>query len=361
MKLLGYPNARLTKSGLVFSDGHFCRLPIEYKSGKSKIGLDAFYNELLKKQNSEELVSGVDSQGFTYIKIGFLCYVGIVTNLCGRKLHKKLKLKHSSNNLKLDYIKKKAIFEYDLLNYREYLPIDIITQNIHEIRGLNSKISGNIDAIMKIDNEIEWEEKFDQQSSTVKKIYVGSRLIKFILDNFKFYIPNFFENLELNKDSTFIAHRSVSKIVKIYRNDFKKDRADIIFEGKSFGKVIGEKEYFEILIKILIENALKYSEFPKKIGPKVIINENAMNIRVEVHSYGRAIPDSDQNFLFVKGFRSKVNRVTKEGTGMGLFNAKQLAKHFNGTIEYKNKDVSKDESIDLAWNIFTLELKKTSG
>lgn len=361
MKQLGYPNAKVTKIGLVFSDGHFCKLPKEYTSGSSKIELEQFYNELLSQKTTENLIIDVDPYGYTYLKIGFLCYVGIITNRCKHKLYRRLKHRFPDNHFSIEYIQKKIVFEYDLLNYREYLPIEIITQNIHELRGLNSKISGNIDNIMSIDSEAEWEEKFEEQSDTVKKIYVGSRLIKFILDNFKFYRPNFFEDLTLNKDSSFIAHRSVSKIVKIYRNDFKKDRAEIIFEGTSFGRVIGDKEYFEILIKIMIENALKYSEFPKKIGPKVYISEDSNLITIEVHSYGRAIPESDQQYLFVKGFRSKVNKESKEGTGMGLHNAKQLAKHFKGNIEFSYKDVSNVKSIDLAWNIFTLKLNKANG
>lgn len=211
---------------------------------------------------------------------------------------------------------------------------------------------------MKIDSEAEWDDKFEKQSENIKKIYVGSRLIKFILDNVKFYIPDFFDNLKLNDERAFMPHRSVSKIVKIYRNDFKKDRADIEFTGSCLSKINGDKEYFEILIKILVENALKYSEFPKKIGPKVIISENKEQILIQVHSYGRAIPKTEQPYLFSKGFRSSSNRQSKEGTGMGLYNAKQLAKHFNSKIEFSDKEVSKDKNIDLAWNIFTLTIQK---
>ena len=257
-------------------------------------------------------------------------------------------------------MKKQIQFEYDLLNFKQYVPIDIVTQNFHEMRGLNSKISGNIDKIMGITNEAEWEEKFEEQTETIKKIYVGSRLLKFILDNFKFYIPDFFENLQMKYDRFFIAHRSVSKIVKIYRNDFKTGRADIEFNGNASGKIYGEKEYFEILIKILIENALKYSEFPKRIGPKVKISEDRRFIKIEVHSYGRAIPDTEKPYLFSKGFRASINRQSQEGTGMGLYNAKQIAKHFGDDIKFSNEEVIKNDKVELAWNIFTLILDKSN-
>ena len=107
--------------------------------------------------------------------------------------------------------------------------------------------------------------------------------------------------------------------------------------------------------------ALKYSEFPKRIGPKVEVKENKLIITVEVHSYGRAIPKTEQPYLFSKGFRASINPQSKEGTGMGLYNAKQLAKHFNSEISFRYKDVSKDNNIDLAWNIFSLIIKKNEN
>ena len=312
----------------------------------------------MSKSSSKEIETGVDPLGFTYINLDFICYIGLVTPNGQRGKYRNLGKKYPENKFYIDYLKKQIQFEYDLLNFKEYIPIDIVTQNLHEIRGLNSKIGANIDTIMRIDNEAQWEEKFDEQTQTVKKIYVGSRLIKFILDNVKFYIPDFFKNLSIKYDRNFIVHLSVSKIVKIYRNDFKVDRADIQFSGSSSGSIDGEKEYFEILVKILVENALKYSEFPKRIGPKVSISENGNYISIEVHSYGRAIPNTEQPYLFSKGFRSTANRSTREGSGMGLFNAKQLSKHFNAEISFSNKEVSKDNDIDLAWNIFTLKINK---
>lgn len=358
MKPFGYPSVNNQRE-LNFINGRFCSLPNEYKKEKNHIILKDFYSKLIAKSSEKSINVGVDPLGFTYLTLDFICYVGLVTSTGQKGKYRNLTKKYPENYFKIEYLKKQIQFEYDLVNFKEYIPIEIVTQNLHEIRGLNSKISGNIDSIMQINNEAEWDDKFENQSENIKKIYVGSRLIKFILDNVKFYRPNFFETLRLNTNKSFIIHRSVSKIVKIYRNDFKKDKANIEFKGNCRGSIKGDKEYFEILIKILIENALKYSEFPKKIGPKVLISESNSVVKIEVHSYGRAIPQTEQPYLFSKGFRSKVNRVSKEGTGMGLYNAKQLSKHFNAKIFFRNKEVSTKNEIDLAWNIFTLEIIKS--
>lgn len=353
-----YPSVKANGNELSFIDGEFCNLPKEYLKFVNKELLQKFYQPIIENSSSSDIIFGVDPLGFTYLNIDFLCYVGIVADKKHRGKYNNLSKKYPDNKFDLVFMKKQIQFEYDLLNFKQYVPIEIVTQNFHEMRGLNSKISGNIDKIMGISDEAEWDEKFEAQSETVKKIYVGSRLLKFILDNFKFYIPDFFENLQMKYDRSFVAHRSVSKIVKIYRNDFKTGRADIEFKGTCKGKISGDKEYFEILIKILIENALKYSEFPKRIGPKVLISEDDNNIKTEVHSYGRAIPDTEKPFLFSKGFRASINKQSQEGTGMGLYNAKQIAKHFGAEIVFSNEDVTKNDEVEIAWNIFTLLLKK---
>jgi signal transduction histidine kinase len=354
---LGFPNVRNHKKKISFSNGRYADLPKPFKSDSNENLVD-FYRNVLLTSKPEEIQIGVDPYGFTYIQFDFICYVGLVTNKCKRSLYNRLRKKFPENLFDLSFLRKQIQFEHDLLNFKEYIPIDIVTQNLHELRGLNSKISGNVDIIMDIQSEDEWEKKFDEQPETIKKIYVGSRLIKFILDNIKFYQPNFFQNLKMNYDRSFVVHRCVSKIVKIYKNDFKKGLADIELSGTSNTRINGAKEYFEILIKILIENSLKYSEFPKRIGPKVIIQDSRKKLKIEVHSYGRAIPKTERPYLFSKGFRSTVNKQSKEGTGMGLYNAKQLANHFDANILFRCEDISKKKEIDLAWNIFTLSIQK---
>lgn len=354
-----YPFVKNFNSEISFNDGRLCCLPNVYLKQSNEEVLNFFYTKILSESSSQKVIIGVDPLGFTFLNLDFICYIGLVTNKTDRGKYRNLSKKHPLNKFDIEYLKKQILFEYDLVNFKEFIPIDIVTQNLHELRGLNSKISGNIDRIMNIEKEEEWESKFDEQTESVKKIYVGSRLIKFILDNIKFYQPNFFENLKLDYTKSFVAHRSVSKIVKIYRNDFKKNHADIELKGSSGIKITGDKEYFEILIKILVENALKYSQFPKRIGPKVNIEVSKRRLNISVHSYGKSIPKTEQPYLFSKGFRSSVNKESKEGTGMGLYNAVQIAKHFYGKIGFETKKVTNDENIDLSWNIFILRIEKS--
>ena len=350
-----FPAAKIIGGLATFQNGTFCELPSEYSKPSNDKVLQIFYSKLLKNTPTK-LVFGIDSLGFNYFQIGLICYVGLICENTSRSTYNNLKKKFPKNKFNIDYIKKRIEEEHKLLNFQEYIPIEAVAQNLHEIRGLNAKISDNLDYLLKFDSEESWDEQFEASDPHLRKIYVASRLTKFILDNTKFYNPDFWETLVLNKDRYLTPHRSVSKIVKIYRNDFKKDKPDISFNGFSTRKIQGDKEYFEILIKILIENAFKYSTI-KSIGPKVEIFESKQSIIISVSSYGKLIPDDDKRKVFLKGYRSNVNKKSIDGTGMGLYNAKKLTEKFSGTIVLDTKKATSEA--DLGWNTFKLTFNQT--
>jgi len=353
-----FPSVKYHDKQIIFEDGKFCKLPNEYKKETNKKLLEDFYKKLINSE-SNEFLQGEDFLGFNYFKIGFVCYVGLLCESIKRAKANNLKKKYPANKFQSDYVYNRIIEENKLINFQEYIPIDVVAQNLHEIRGLNAKVTDNLDALLQFDNEEKWDEQFEAANPYLRKIYVASRLTKFILDNTKFYNPNFWDSLTLNEDRYFNPHRCVSKIVKIYRNDFKKDKPNIEFQGISSRKLQGDKEYFEILIKIFVENALKYTSI-KTIGPQVKLVEQNQSVIIEISSYGILIPIEDRKNIFLKGYRSSVNKARIDGTGMGLFNAKKLIEKFGGSIELTSKQAnSEDKELALGWNNFTLIFHNT--
>lgn len=351
-----FPTVTLQRGDqLVFRDGDYLKLPAEYKRVSVQQQIQQFYLDTLKKQNPREVQISVDPLGFNFVMYDFICYIGLIVGDSSRSNYNRLRKKYPEHKFQREYIYKRIISEFKLKNFEEYIPIDLVTQNLHELRGLNAKISQNIDSLMQIEDESNWEEKFDDSSETYRKIFVASRMIKFILDNTKFFIPDFLEEkLKMDYSRQFIAHRCISKIIKIYRNDFKKAKQGISFEGRSGKQLNGDKEYFEILIKILIENAIKYSIEPDRIQPKVEIKDTKDGFEISISSYGNLIPDNEEKYLFTKGFRSSVNQSSKEGTGMGLYNASVLCKHFKTALKYSKNAIHVEKEVHIGWNIFTI-------
>ncbi len=353
-----YPYALILNGFVSFHDGKLIKIPNEFKREKNKSIITPYYKNLLSK-NIEELTIGTDPIGFDFVIYQNICNIGILINNSSSSLINNNKKKYPNHKFDKTYFIERVKEDKRIQNFEEFIPIEIATQNIHELRNLNGKISSSVDEILDYSSENEWEIKFDQADDNIKKIYVSSRLTKFILDNIKFYMPDYLDNLKPNTERKFSIHKSVNKISKIFSNDFKKNKITVPLEGNTFRQLQGDKELFEIVLMLLTENAIKYSRDANSIQPNIKIKENGQIVEIVVSSYGSLIPDEDIPKLFTKGYRSSVHKGIKDGTGMGLHNAFKIIKLFNGELTYANQPASQTDKTT-GWNTFTLTCKKTT-
>jgi hypothetical protein len=353
-----YPHATILNGIVTFHDGKLIKLPMEFLKERNKAIISDFYKSILSK-NTEELTIGTDPLGFDYTVFQNVCNVGILINNSFPAIVKNNKKKYPNHKFDKTYFIERVKEDKKIQNFEEFIPIEIATQNIHELRNLNGKISSSVDEILDYATDSEWEIKFDSADDNIKKIYVSSRLTKFILDNIKFYMPDYLDNLKPNTERKFSIHKSVNKISKIFSNDFKKKKINVPLEGTTFRQVQGDKELFEIVLMLLTENAIKYSRDPNSISPNIKIKEVGNSVEIIVASYGTLIPNEDIPKLFTKGYRSSVHRHVKDGTGMGLHNAFKLIKLFNGQLSYSKQPASLVDNTT-GWNIFLITCKQTS-
>ena len=364
-----YPTARLDdRKGIVFLAGTFCALPSEYKDTTSREVLKEFYLSLLKNAKDEEVFSGEDPLGFNYVVKGDVCYVGVL--FCDtEKVSSELAQRYSSHIFHSKYLIFRAE-EFHKKNAWESLPASVVVENLHEVRGLNARIGAYVEAAMGLYSDEEWDQKFDQSEDVLKRVYVCSRLTKFILDSTNFHVPNFYETLKREKDKIFNVIHSVKKMHKIYAYSPKGQSQHIDLRnltGKDQVYIKGRAEYFEILLKILLENAIKYSSFIDRHPPKVLVemNKSQKKVRVSASSYGFLVPEGERERIFRAGFRSSVNKDRVWGTGIGLRNAYHLANYFETKIVLNCLPARKEESIsdngDLGWNTFSFTLSSVSG
>lgn len=353
-----YPYAEILNGIVSFHDGRLIKIPHEFNREKNKSIIIPFYRTLLSK-NIEELIIGTDPIGFDYIIYQNICNTCILINNSSSSLINTNKKKYPNHKFDKTYFLERVKEDKRIQNFEEYIPIEIATQNIHELRNLNFKVSSSVDEILDYSSDSEWEVKFDNADDNIKKIYVSSRLTKFILDNIKFYMPDYLDNLKPNTERKFSIHKSANKISKIFSNDFKKRKITVPLEGNTFRQLQGDKELFEIVLMLLTENAIKYSRDANSIQPNIKIKESGQIVEIIVSSFGSLIPDEDIPKLFTKGYRSSIHKGVKDGTGMGLHNAFKIIKLFNGELTYTKQPASQTDKTT-GWNIFTLTCKQTT-
>ena len=102
-------------------------------------------------------------------------------------------------------------------------------------------------------------------------------------------------------------------------------------------EVLVDPTILERIIKAVLENAIIYTEDKGKI--KIAIKKELNNIIFEISDSGVGIPASDQKYIFQKFFRSKnILRFSTQGSGLGLYIAKNLLKLIKGKIWFVSKE-----------------------
>lgn len=106
---------------------------------------------------------------------------------------------------------------------------------------------------------------------------------------------------------------------------------------KNIPKIKGDKEKLLLVFQNIIENAINYTF--KKGSVAINLKFEKENVTAEIEDNGAGIPKSQLNRLFNKFFRgSNVIRMQTEGTGLGLFIAKNIIDRHNGKIIVESEE-----------------------
>jgi signal transduction histidine kinase len=150
------------------------------------------------------------------------------------------------------------------------------------------------------------------------------------------------ENIQLND--------LISNVTSAYTNS----KPGVIFIApESKITLLADRKRFQICLRNIIENALKYS---KEQSEAVVIEaqEQQDNIQIIITDYGVGIPQSDQQHVFEPFYRVDKSRNSKTGGyGLGLNLCKNIVKAHGGEI-YLN-------SIENEKTSFTLVFPKLKG
>ena len=132
-------------------------------------------------------------------------------------------------------------------------------------------------------------------------------------------------NYEIDKNDY-----SVEKIIKETLEIFSKKGEKFNVKGEDFSIKTSE-EYLSIILKVVIENALKYNTD----GEKVDINYK--NGEICIRDYGHGISEEEIEKVFQRFYKGDKSRSNKSH-GLGLSIAKKLADKLNIKIKVENKE-----------------------
>jgi two-component system sensor histidine kinase VicK len=123
------------------------------------------------------------------------------------------------------------------------------------------------------------------------------------------------------------------------------EQADIIFNPPqgSLPKVKADKEKLKIVIRNLIDNALKYTPTDGTVNIDAsvhVTNDYGSDmVQIQIADDGIGIPPDSQDKIFSKFYRAdNATKVKTDGTGIGLYISKQIIDEHDGTIWFESKE-----------------------
>ena len=146
----------------------------------------------------------------------------------------------------------------------------------------------------------------------------------------------------------------IKPIIKPYREEMKRKKITFNFKKPKIKlpEIKIDKEKIGLAVENFIDNALRYTLPGGQVT--VVLKYDKKEIELSIKDSGVGIPKDQQNRIFTKFFRgANVIRMETEGSGLGLFIAKNIIEAHGGKVWFKSKE-GKGSTFH-----FTLPIKKT--
>lgn len=220
----------------------------------------------------------------------------------------------------------------------EDMKLTFVTVAAHQIRTPLSSIRWSLEILVQ-QLENEEHKKIAQRGyrSTQNMLEIVNALLNL-------------DRLQSGEDGYSLEPVDVTEMIERYvqqvqDNNHIIDQADVVYNQPldPLPKVSADEEKLQIVIRNLIDNALKYTpaDGSVKIDTSVhVTNDYGSDmVQIEIADDGIGIPDESQDKIFSKFYRAdNATKVKTDGTGIGLYISKQIIEAHDGTIWFESKE-----------------------
>ena len=218
----------------------------------------------------------------------------------------------------------------------ERLKTEFVSIAAHQLRTPLSAIKWTLRMIL--DGDLGKVPK--EQREFLEKTYQSNermiRLINDLLNVTRIEEGRFLYNIK-KQDIIEIAEKIIGPLKEIAKRkklkfEFKKSR-------KKLPLIEADSEKLSLVFQNLIENAIHYTPPGGKVRISIEYLKSKKEILVSVQDTGIGIPKDQQNRVFSRFFRAaNAIRAETEGTGLGLFIAKNIIEAHGGKIWFESEE-----------------------
>lgn len=224
---------------------------------------------------------------------------------------------------------------HDVTHEREVdqLKANFLTTASHQLRTPLAGIKWALEALLEGGGSALTPEQKEVVEKTAKTNEHLITLVSDLLDVSRIEEGQFGYNFELT-DLVAIT----KDVIATFKEEFTRHGVtlQVIEPDHTLPQVSVDREKIQVAITNLIENAIKYTMKDGTVTVSFKAEKDFLSLIV--HDTGIGISENEQRFIFNKFFRAK-NAVLleTEGSGLGLYIAKNIVTHHRGTLEFKSK------------------------
>jgi heavy metal sensor kinase len=199
----------------------------------------------------------------------------------------------------------------------------------HELRTPLSVIKGYVDLLDR------WgKEKEEVRDEAIQAIKAEAENMKHLMENLLLLARA--DDSELKKEEEeFSFNELIAEIIK----EFQLLASEIEFEFDAAAKIklLADKNLFKQLLRIFLDNAVKFSSQ----GSSIVIKLDKMKndyFYFSIADEGPGIKETDLPYVFDRFYQADKSRTRKkEGSGLGLAIARQIVDSYQGKIEVESE------------------------
>ncbi len=226
------------------------------------------------------------------------------------------------------------LYDVSRAKFIDKLKSEFISLAAHQLRTPTSVVKWMLDSMIKGERG----EITDKQKDFLQKIYLNNELMISVINDF-LNVARIEEGRFLGKTSAESMEDLVREGIKAYGNLLKEKniKLDLILPPDPLSKIEVDKEAIILVLKNLIDNAIKYNSVGGKVT--VEVGHDKMGVSVKVEDGGMGIPENQKFKVFSKFFRGdNAIRAGTSGTGLGLFIAKNIIEAHGGKMGFESEE-----------------------
>ena len=216
----------------------------------------------------------------------------------------------------------------DRLEEAFYRQQQFVSDASHELRTPISVIKGYVDLLDR------WgKEKPEIRDEAIEAIKNEVSNVKSIIESLLFLARGDSEEVEVNKELF-----SVNSLIKNISRETTMivDDIDVNYNLPEECSFFGDKGLLKQMIRIFIDNSVKYTSSGGEINIKAVIKEQQLVLSIE--DTGCGIPEEDIPHIFERFYQVDEARSAGEGIGLGLSIARWIIDIHQGSVQVTSRE-----------------------